>query len=260
MTSNPQQPIAIPLPEAAHRWAQIFASKQLDVSSGKQVYFNTLSVFAVDDYLQELGISTDLQGSDSWYPGLTTRPDAADLELIDIGKIECRALFGEDISIQLPESLPNDAIGYIAVRLNDDLNTATLIGYSPILTDIEARSIDIQDLQPIADLPNYLGKIRDGYNALDPDTDSPVIIALLAQIESSSLSAFVAQCKQIYDNSELTPKFKKIEIQALLSPSLVAGNRKSCNREQPDSDPNKKDEIRNLAAGWLEILDRIWAE
>ncbi len=260
MTSHPQQPIAIPLPEAAHYWAQIFASKQLDVPSGKQVYFNTLSVFAVDDYLQELGISTDLQGSDSWYPGLTTRPDAADLELIDIGKIECRALFGADTSIQLPESLPSNEIGYIAVRLNDDLNTATLIGYSPILNDIKARSIDIQDLQSIADLPNYLGKIRDGYHALNPDTNSPVIIALLAQIESSSLSAFVAQCKRIYDNSELTPRSKKSEIQALLNPLLVAGNHKGHNREQPDSDLSKKAEIRNLAAGWLEILDRIWAD
>ena len=262
MTSNPQQPIAIPLPEAAHRWAQIFASKQLDVPSGKQVYFNILSVFAVDDYLQELGISTDLQSSDSWYPGLTTRTDAADLELIDIGKIECRALFGEDTSIQLPESLPSNAIGYIAVRLNDALDTATLVGYSPILSDIEARSIEIQDLQPIADLPNYLGKIRDGYNALDPDTDSPVIIALLAQIESSLLSSaeFVAQCTRIYNNNDLTPRLKKIEIQALLNPSLVAGNQKGHSRGQSDSDPTKKDEIRNLAAGWLEILDRIWAE
>jgi Protein of unknown function (DUF1822) len=258
MTSNSQQPILIPLPEAAHRWARIFASKQLDVPSGRKVYLNTLSVFIVDDYLQELGISTDLEGSDSWYPGLTTRTDAADLELIDIGKIECRPLFAEDTKLQLPESIPSNVIGYIAIQLNDALDTASLIGYSPILSDINNKSIDLKDLQPIADLPNYLGKIRDGYSILDSETDNPVITELLAEIESSLLSSFVAQCRRIYEDGNITPRGKKLQIQTLLDPSLLAGSQKS--KAERETDYNKQEKIRNLAASWLEILDRIWAD
>jgi Protein of unknown function (DUF1822) len=260
MTSHLQQPIEIPLPEAAHRWAQMFASKQLDVPSGKQVYYNTLSVFAVDEYLQQLGIATDLQGSDSWYPGLTSRPDAADLKLPNIGKIECRPIFAEDVRLQLPESIPSSNIGYIAVQLNDALDTAVLVGYSPILKDDLERSIDFDELKPMADLANYLGKIRDGYSVFDTQADSEIITTLLSQIDTYLLSSFIAKSVSIHENKSISSIGKRIQIQTLLNSTSLAGSQRTTGHHLSDEIVNQENHIRSLSTAWLEILNGVWEQ
>jgi Protein of unknown function (DUF1822) len=154
---NLQQSIPIELPEAAHAWARLFSSKQADVPRGKQVYLNTLSVFAVDDYLQSFGIRTNLEGSNSWYPSVITPENSADLELFGIGKVECRPVLPTQTELVLPNSAQFDRIAYLAVRLDESLESVSILGYLPHEPNRDFNcAIDLSALQPIDNLTNYL--------------------------------------------------------------------------------------------------------
>jgi hypothetical protein len=112
---NSQTSISIPLSAAAHGWARLFSSKQTNVEQGKQVYLNTLGVFAVDDYLNSLGITTDLDSSNSWYPSPTSPTHTADLKLPQIGTIECCPILANRDNFSITDTARIDRVAYLAV-------------------------------------------------------------------------------------------------------------------------------------------------
>jgi Protein of unknown function (DUF1822) len=246
----------ITLPPEAHRWAQLFASKQSDVPTGKQVYYNTLSVFAVDDYLHSLGIATNLEDSDSWYPGLTSPPDSTELKLVGLGAIECRPVLATATEVVLP--FPGDEIAYVIVQLSAALDSVTLCGYAQAHT---TGTIDLTSLRPIEDLTNYLGKLRDGFDRLeniDLEQSNSLMSEFLAEVSDREMLSLLARSLPIYE-SDARERSKKLEIQQLLGSSFATTSvKKSPNIEaQQLEESQKEDKIRNLAAGWLEILNQI---
>ena len=245
----------ITLPPEAHRWAQLFASKQSDVPTGKQVYYNTLSVFAVDDYLHSLGIATNLEDSNSWYPGLTSPPDSAELKLVGLGAIECRPVLAEATEVVLP--FPGDEIAYVVVRLSAALDTVTFCGYVPANT---TGTIALASLRPIEDLTNYLGKLRDGGDRLEIIVEQldPTMRAFLEELSHRGMLSLLARSLPIYE-SDARERSKKLEIQQLLGSSFATTSvKKSPNiEEQQLEELQQADKIRDLAAGWLEILNQI---
>jgi Protein of unknown function (DUF1822) len=246
----------ITLPPEAHRWAQLFASKQSDVPTGKQVYYNTLSVFAVDDYLHTLGIATNLEDSDSWYPGLTSPPDSAELKLVDLGAIECRPVLATATEVVLP--FPGNEIAYVIVQLSAALDSVTLCGYAQANT---TGTIDLNNLRPIEDLPNYLGKLRDGFDRLeiiDLERLDPLMSEFLAEVSAREMLSLLARSLPIYE-SDARERSKKLEFQQLLGSNFATTSvKKSANiEEQQLEELQQADKIRDLAAGWLEILNQI---
>lgn len=104
----------------------------------KQVYANTLAVYAANHYFQCLGFNPDWQHSNSRNPFLIQLTNVADLEIKDVGKIECIPVLadaatdrpGQISEFQIPPESENERVGYMPVQINGDLTEATILGFS----------------------------------------------------------------------------------------------------------------------------------
>jgi hypothetical protein len=158
-TINPElEPwtVTVPLALSAHSWADQFRRYQVDPNKAKQVYLNTLAVYAVDVYLQRQGIETNLAESTSWDPTMQMLMDAADLVVANCGKLECRPVLPDAETVHVPPEVWDDRIGYIAVQLNQSLRQATLLGFVPT-----AKSeVPLSQLRSLAELPKHLNQVK----------------------------------------------------------------------------------------------------
>ncbi len=155
MIDSTEQDLTLPVPLTlkAHHTALMFYQQHSDAHKAKQVYLNTLAIDAVRAYLSWLGIATDLQASDSWNPALQALADVADLEIPGQGRLECRPVLpGATVCYVSPEAWSN-RIGYIAVLLDADLQTATLLGFVP---SVDAEELPLERLQSIVTLLDIL--------------------------------------------------------------------------------------------------------
>ncbi|QDL09093.1 hypothetical protein DP113_15290 [Brasilonema octagenarum UFV-E1] len=151
--SSTSQYISVPLDKNAHCYAEEFAAEQATPEKGKQVYLNTLAVYAVHSYLKCLGIETDLTGSDSWHPGLRALLNVADLVLPNVGKLECRPVLPGERTLKIPLEVTQDGLGYVAVEFHDSLNSVQLLGFAPTMTSDEPpEEPDLEQLQSLVTL------------------------------------------------------------------------------------------------------------
>jgi len=120
-----------PISQAALQTARQFAQQQTNPTKAEQVQRNTLAVWAVNDYLQMLGVPTNLTASDSWNPVVRACADVADLEILHLGKLECCRVSLATQSCQIPPEAWGDRIGYLAVHVDDAISTATIFGFLP---------------------------------------------------------------------------------------------------------------------------------
>lgn len=148
---------SVPLALAAHRQADQFRRHQTNPQKGKQVYLNTLSVYAVNFYLQCLGFETELEASDSWNPNLQTLMDTADLMIKSYGKIECRPVLPKTNTVCIPPEVWEGRISYFAVGLNESLREATLLGFTP---QVQTQEFPLTQLQDLDELGHYLLSLR----------------------------------------------------------------------------------------------------
>ena len=131
MNSTQPDYLQIPLGKDAHQKAEEFAAEQDNLDKGKQVYLNTLAVYAVNNYLKWLSIETALHQSDSWNWSTRTFFDIADLMLPNVGRIECRPVLPGEEVVVLPQEVTQERIGYIAVRFNKQLDFVEILGFVP---------------------------------------------------------------------------------------------------------------------------------
>ena len=141
MANTQQDILSVPLPQNAHRWAKEFASQQDNPQKGKQVYLNTLAVYAVHSYLKWLNIETALNQGDSWKSGLRAIFDVADLVLPGVGKLECRPVLPGEAAIVLPPTMTQERIGYVGVQFSQQLDYVELLGFLPAREMAESPAI-----------------------------------------------------------------------------------------------------------------------
>jgi Protein of unknown function (DUF1822) len=151
--------IAIPLPITLENRAiaRGFAGQQADQAKAKQVLYNTLAVLTVNSYLEMLGVATDLSNSDSWNPVMRACDNVADLDILDLGKLECRPLQSSDTSCHIPMEVWDLRLGYVMVKIDDSLKKALLLGFMP---QVASEEIAIADLQPMEALIDRLHDMR----------------------------------------------------------------------------------------------------
>ncbi len=137
---------------SAHRAAEKFSRQQSNPRKAKQVYLNTLAVYAVNFHLECLGFETDLENSDSWNPAMQTLLDAADLEVKNLGKLECRAVLPDAEAIDVPPEVWEERIGCVAVQLGESLREAKLLGFVKTATG----QVPLNQLASLEELPEYL--------------------------------------------------------------------------------------------------------
>jgi hypothetical protein len=83
--------------------------------------------------------------------------DVADVEIPNLGKLECRPVLPQDKVIHIPPEVWSDRIGYVAVQLDESLKQATLLGFSQTAGSGE---LAISQLRSLEDLLEHLRQIK----------------------------------------------------------------------------------------------------
>ena len=146
---------ALPLPitQMARRKAQEFANMQPTQKKAEQVRLNTLAVYVINDYLQMINIQTNLAISDSWNPVARLCADVADLEIIGVGRLECRSLKPQSASCYVPPEVWADRIGYVAVQIDESTWEASVLGFSQTAQE-ELLMTQLQPIEVLIDRLN----------------------------------------------------------------------------------------------------------
>lgn len=149
--------LTIPIAPAARRSAQTLSQQQNNPKIAKQVYLNALAVHAVDFYFQCLEIETDLAASGIWNPAVQKFMDVADLDVKDIGKLECRWLSPGQDFVSIPAEVRSDRIGYIAVEMTESLQEVKLLGFVP---STQQEKVALSELKSLHQLLEYLDELK----------------------------------------------------------------------------------------------------
>jgi Protein of unknown function (DUF1822) len=84
--------------------------------------------------------------SDSWNPVLQTLMDTSDLIVKKRGKIECRPVLPTSKNCYIPKESWHKKNAYVAVKFNQELTEATLIGS---LKTVKKELVSLEEFQPI---------------------------------------------------------------------------------------------------------------
>jgi hypothetical protein len=147
----------VPLALEAHLRAEEFRRYHSNPNKAKQVYLNTLAVYAVNVYLQCQGFETDLEKSASWEPTMQMLMDTADLVVKNCGELECRPVLPNAEIVNIPAEVWEERIGYVAVQLNESLREATLLGF---VEKVARPELPLDQLRSLQALPGYLNKFK----------------------------------------------------------------------------------------------------
>ena len=150
--------LSVPLGLAAHAQAEKFQSHQSDRCKAKQVYLNSLAVYAVNACLQFRGFETDLSNSASWEPLMQTLMDVADLSVKNQGKLECRPVLPGEEAVWVPAEVWSERIGYVAVQLDQSLREATVMGFAE---KVETEELPLSQLRSPEALLERLSRTRE---------------------------------------------------------------------------------------------------
>jgi hypothetical protein len=139
--------------------ALAYASEQAKLENGQKVFYNTMTVWAVNHLLGWMEFETILDKDDDWTLAIKAVLDLADLMLPGIGKIQCCRICEGETEISVP--VQNDRIAYIFVQIPDSLDKVKLLGFFPA-ADIHGDTVEISvaDLQPFDNLEDYLEGIE----------------------------------------------------------------------------------------------------
>ncbi|KAM3113977.1 DUF1822 family protein [Phormidesmis sp. 146-33] len=146
----------VPLSFEAHTIAQQYQKRQFTSLKAKQVYLNTLAVYAVDFYLRCLEFEVDVARSDSRNPTFVKMMDIADLWVKQLGRLECRPVLPNAQMMQIPHDVGSDRVGYVAVQMSQTLKEATLLGF----TQTAQLEVPLNQLRSLSEFPDYLHQLR----------------------------------------------------------------------------------------------------
>jgi hypothetical protein len=151
----------IPLSFEAHSLAEQYRKQHNRPQKAKQVYLNTLAMYAMDFYCRCMGFETDWETSDTKQPLMQKFLDVADVNVARfgqlIGKLECRPVLPDAEVLEVPPEAWDDRIAYVAVQLNQSLKQAIVLGFAPSAAH-QQGIIPLGELRSLADFPAYLSK------------------------------------------------------------------------------------------------------
>ena len=216
MTNEIQDyPLTLPLTDENHAIAQQFAAQQLTPSKATQVRLNTLAVSAVNTYLQMMDISTDLEASESRSPFLSLYGDVADLVIPGVGHLECRPVQAHEQTCRVPAEVWQDRIGYVAVQLDETLEEAKLIGFTPT---VEAEETSLRQFQPIRTLLRRLHELTQQKAATPPVTSS-VMLTNLSRWLQNTVETGWQTLEALFETSKVALVYRSLRDDPLSRPS-----------------------------------------
>ena len=165
---------ALPLPitPVAQHLAQRFASRQPTAAKAEEVRHNTLAVYVVHNYLQIMGIPTDLAHSDSWNAVMQLCANIADLVVTGVGRLECRSVHPGATVCSIPPEVWEDRIGYVVIQLDKASQEAHLLGFVQSAT---VEELPLNQLQPPEALLAHLAHLMQPAIASPTATHQPLM-------------------------------------------------------------------------------------
>lgn len=171
----------------SRRLAKQFALEQPNRQKAEQVYFNTLAVCVVNDYLQWMGIATELNAAESWNAIARLGSDVADLPLTGLGRIECRAMRERDRTCRIPPEVWSDRIGYVVVQIQDSLKEANILGF---INSSDRQQFPLSELQPIESLLTTVAALRESVSSVNAIASSTAFVRLSQWFQGSFAEAW----------------------------------------------------------------------
>ncbi|NET57701.1 MAG: DUF1822 family protein [Symploca sp. SIO2E6] len=144
--------LTLPITQEARHAAEQFAAEQLTPEKAEQVRLNTLAVSVVNSYFQMMDVPTNLEVSDSWNPLMRMVANVADLEVVGVGRLECRPLGAQQSSCYIPPEIWQERIGYVLVQIDESSLEATILGFTQT---VATEELLISQLTPIEDVFDY---------------------------------------------------------------------------------------------------------
>jgi hypothetical protein len=148
--------VPVPITQWERDISQRFAKEQTDLAKADRILLNTLAVLAVKDYLQMMEIPTSLNNRDCWNSMMRCCTDAADLEIANLGIVECRPIRFNEKKCPISAEVWHDRIGYLVVEITEDLQEAKILGFVERVTEEE---IAIEELHSPEYFLEYLAKL-----------------------------------------------------------------------------------------------------
>jgi len=150
----------IPLTQSDRNIAEKIANQYRDFPQKQaKVKENILAVCAVKNYLQVVGIATDLNKSYSFNTVYQLMENVADLYLTEIGHLECRPVKSNQNFCHIPAETWSNRIGYIAVELTPNHSQAKLLGF---IDKVTTENLLIEQLHPLDYLLETITEIELG--------------------------------------------------------------------------------------------------
>jgi Protein of unknown function (DUF1822) len=262
MTYTSRSMFTVPLTSKAYKLAKSFQSQYENPAKAKQVYLNTLAVYAVETYCECLGIETDLEASDSLNPVMQPLMNIADLEIEGIGKIECRPVLTEDESCYIPVDTWENRIGYVAVEIDESSREATLLGFYPPINALEMMEhISIDSFQPLETLIDHLHRLESALFFFQ--SDDPVAVKVRERLTDEPLPEILTQLERIYRTyNQYDRRYAGGEFLASYLPTVrdVAFRGGIPVVDKEDADDLQQTELQDLAEELLDKLDEIWGD
>jgi Protein of unknown function (DUF1822) len=155
--------LAMPFPitSATRRQARAYAA-QYFIPDTRGVYLNTLAVLVADNYLRLLNFQTNLAQPERWNAADRLWGETSELELVGLGKIECRAVLAGQTVVFLPPETWVDRIGYLFIEVAASEKAAKLVGFLPEDSlKISEAEVIIKNLQSIDQMIDYLTDLEE---------------------------------------------------------------------------------------------------
>jgi len=259
--------LMMPLTGKALETARNLAAQQPTPEKYRQVYLNALAVWAVNDYLELMGIPTDITAGDCWNPVVSLAADVADLVVTGLGKIECRPMLPSEENIcSVGSDVWDDRLAYVVVRVDEGENEARVLGFSTQTEGFADSGLPIDDLQAIEDLLDLVWRLETGRDVVEnflESSDESVEAKVREQLARDGLASIVAKLERIYrTREEYNWRFDAVEVLgggkteselALKSSDLVAS------REGDDED-DEDDELLDFAENLMDELAEVWQD
>lgn len=195
-----------PLGASVHAHAEQFCKQQTNPEKVRQIYLNTLAVYAVKFYLSCMGVETEQKTAASSDRVMQTLLDVADLVIPGVGVVECRPVLQGSSAMTIPPEVWSDRIGYIAVQFEPSLSTATLLGFTP---KPRTGEIALEHLRSLDDFLEYIDRLKShvplhqwveknfsaGWQALEELISTPQPLALGFRNDSTLSETTVKRAK-----------------------------------------------------------------
>lgn len=156
--------LKIPLSFEAHNLAKRYSQKIKNTQQNRKVYLNTLAIYATDFQLRCLQFETNWSGSEHQDLLMRSLFDIADLEVKEIGRLECRPILSESNVMSIPSETWEDRISYVAVKLNANLTEASILGF----TKTPKEQVDVNELDSFDNFLEYLCELEQKQSIQEP--------------------------------------------------------------------------------------------